>query len=165
MDYSMLKEIEPNLGPSTSFGFRLSSTPLKDYVNPGVGQISRIYSLFVPIHSNSSPHLIEKVNDVTDQEGEGEGNVMDEDEGELIPHKESESDLEMNEEFNQNEKKRKNIDNGVIESFLHPKRIKIGEIIMPKKEKNYLKKEHKSPQKKFPAKDVQPKILHKFKIV
>jgi hypothetical protein len=155
MDYSLLKEIEPNLCPQTSFGFRLSSTPSKDYVNPGVGQISRSYSLFIPMHQNNSPHLIEKVSDVLEQEGEGdvqEGDAMDED---------SAADLvsEMNEGSVNTEKKRKKMDEGIQESFFHPKRIKIGEILLPKKEQNISKKTN------VPKIKSESKVSHKFKIV
>ncbi len=122
----------------------------------GVGQIARIYSLFVPVHPSNTPHLIEKVNDVLTQEGEGEDKN---DESSIITNSEESNDVSMTEN---NEKKRSNMDEGVIDSFLHPKKIKIGEILLPKKELN------KSSLKKVPNStnsNKTPKISHKFKIV
>jgi hypothetical protein len=158
MDYSLLKEIEPNFGPPASFGFRLSSTPSKDYVNPGVGQISRIYSLYIPMHSNNSPHLIEKVNETLEQEGEGESkdDYPMSDAEEL---KGNESDTSENNDSTIIDKKRKKMDEGIRDSFLHPKRIKIGEILLPKKEPNIRKKPRIQTVKS------DSKVSHKFKIV
>jgi hypothetical protein len=157
MDYSLLKEIEPNLGPSPDFGFRLTSTPSRDYVNPGVGQIAQLYSLFVPVHPNNAPHLIEKVNDVLTQEGEGEEqNDVESTSGTFEPSQDS--DMAAPEDSNFSERKRKNMAEGVNESFLHPKKIKIGEILLPKKEpKKLLKKEINGKK--------ESKITHKFRIV
>jgi hypothetical protein len=159
MDYSLLKEIEPNLGPFPGYGLRLSSTPSKDYINPGVGQISRIYSLYVPLHLNNSPHVIEKVNDVMTQDGEGGDS-----EGGDFTNEESTSDnldSETNEEHVLNEKKRKLMDAGISDSFLHPKRIKIGEILLPKT----VKSEKNTKKLSTKPNEIQSKITHKFKIV
>ena len=45
MEYNLLKTIESNLGPTVSSSIypRLTPYPAKDYINPGVGQISRLY--------------------------------------------------------------------------------------------------------------------------
>lgn len=62
MEYNLLKTIEPNLSPivSSSTYPRLTPYPAIDFVNPGLGQIGRLYSFYVPVHSAKSLHNIEK---------------------------------------------------------------------------------------------------------
>ena len=54
MEYNLLKTIEPSIGdivcPNEIYP-RLSPYPAMDFVNPGLGQISRLYSFYVPLHS------------------------------------------------------------------------------------------------------------------
>ncbi len=140
---------------SSDFGFRLTSTPSRDYINPGVGQIAQIYSLFVPVHSNNAPHLIEKVNDVLMQEGEGEEQNDDIKSTSGTFETSQDTDMAIPED---SERKRKNMDDGVNDSFLHPKKIKIGEILLPKKEPQKLLKKEMNSKK-------ESKITHKFKLV
>lgn len=55
MEYKLLKTIEPNLSLTVPNEMmpRLSAYPANDFVNPGLGQISRLYSFYVPLHARS----------------------------------------------------------------------------------------------------------------
>ena len=61
MDYKLQWKIERKIGspyiPSTS-GIRLSPYPAIDYVNPGCD--GKLYQFYVPIHAQSSIHIINK---------------------------------------------------------------------------------------------------------
>ena len=39
---------------------RLSPFPATDYVNPGLGQISRLYSFYVPLYKANNLHALQK---------------------------------------------------------------------------------------------------------
>ena len=97
MEYNLLKTIEPNLGScvSSSTYPRLTPYPATDFVNPGLGQISRLYSFYVRVHSEKNLHTIaKKVNSVADNlEGSGSDNTE-------LPPKEKE---ETNEDTSQTE--------------------------------------------------------------
>lgn len=78
MEYSLLKTITPELAylrPIHPY-VKLSSTPAKDYVNPGLAQTTRLYSFYVPLYSNFNPFEIKKsdTKDIKQQEGFGEVN-------------------------------------------------------------------------------------------
>jgi hypothetical protein len=145
MEYNLLKQIEPNLGFLPYAGFSLSSTPAKDFVNPGVGQLSREFNLFVPLSFETKTHMIQKVGEIInedDQAGEGEdsndNDVMQQDDISVSATNNDENPMEFN------EKKRKNLDPGVYESFMNPKKIKIGKLILPQRPKSEKTKKKQS---------------------
>ena len=123
MEYSNLREIESSIGfVEPSMGFRLTSTPAFDYVNPGVGQVSSEDSIYVPIYSNNSPYAIEKIGS-SNQDGEGA-------KSEDIEMQKGDPESVTN-PLEYNEKKRKLMGTDIHESFLHPKKIKTAKLTLP----------------------------------
>jgi hypothetical protein len=114
MEYNLLKTIEPNLGLQMCphKNPHLTPYPAIDYVNPGLGQVARLYSFYVPLFSNQSPFNIAKKDDNSlSQEGGSEeqtSNESIEDTGSIDPI-----------EFN--ERKRKLMGDAIQSSFMHPK--------------------------------------------
>jgi hypothetical protein len=74
MDYNLQKLIEPSfMRPlSTDSSFFLTPFPATDYINPGIGNIVRLYSFYEQSHGQTSTHSIEKTTDQLDQTGSGE---------------------------------------------------------------------------------------------
>jgi hypothetical protein len=154
MEYNLLKTIENGIGapfiPREQFP-NLSSYPATDFVNPGIGQISRLYSFYVPLYSNRNLHQLQKKNSLENLEGSG---VAEESQSNT---EQTEQEEELNKdplEFNL--EKRKRMGSPVQESFLHPKLIKTDKIIFktPKKSE---KKDTKV------IKDIKSDVKHKFK--
>ena len=150
MEYNLLKTIEPNLNPAISSSIypRLTPYPARDYINPGLGQISRLYSFYVPLFSSHNLHSLTKN---IPENFEGSGNVNENEQGETkndekpIPNEqnaqeESESEpssstkleKQIDDPIKYNEAKRKRLGAPIQESFLHPKLIKTNKIIFPK---------------------------------
>ena len=70
MEYNLLKTIENSVGgnfiPNEKYP-RLSPYPATDFVNPGLGQISRLYNFYVPLPTNYNLHQInKKITNVSD---------------------------------------------------------------------------------------------------
>jgi hypothetical protein len=128
MEYNLLKTIEPTIGgifcPNEMYP-RLSPFPATDYVNPGLGQISRLYSFYVPLHSKETLHMKQKKINILELEGSGSGQKAAEIEQnpEKNENEEIKAQLESDPETF-NELKRKLMGPAVHESFLHPKVIK-----------------------------------------
>ena len=123
MEYNLLKTIEPNLrlqmNPSTHP--RLSQFPAVDFVNPGLGQVARLYSFYVPMQSNYAPLTINKKEDNSvNQEGSGKN--------EKEENEEVESEIETKDfdPLEYNNRKRKLLGEGVQSSFMNPMAIKTG---------------------------------------
>ena len=161
MEYSLLKTIENNIGgpllPKERFP-RLSSFPSTDFVNPGLGQICRLYSFYVPLYSNRNLHELRKKNSLENLEGSGVNEETNLDEKSFEPSEQLEKDpIEFNLE------KRKRLGAAVQESFLHPKIIKTDKIFFAPPEKNEPK-----TQSNLKIKNVQEQqspLKHKFKFV
>lgn len=53
MDYTILKKIERPLGLKVAFtrqyNFQLPKSPALDFINPGLAQINRNYSFYIPL--------------------------------------------------------------------------------------------------------------------
>jgi hypothetical protein len=115
MEYNLLKTIEPNLGlqmcpvPNP----HLTPYPAIDYVNPGLGQAARLYSFYVPLHSNQSPlNIDKKKDDALLQEG-GSSEMTS-----------VETSEDLNEDIDPiefNNRKRKLMGDAIQSSFMHPK--------------------------------------------
>jgi len=140
MEYRLLKTIESSqltLLPKETLP-RLTSYPANNCVNPGLGQIARLYSFYVPLYSNHSLHSISKkepnVEPVDEQEGAGniDMDITKPDlETEQKPKENNVDEFDLNPiEFN--EKKRKLLGAAVHESFIHPKLIKTNKISFSK---------------------------------
>lgn len=115
MEYNLQKTIDTNNGFSFEHfnGNRLTSTPANYFVNPGVGQITRLYSIYVPMYSKVSEHMIEKEKINSDQSGKGEIDDKKED-----IQKNATTDLLDKIET---EKEKPTIDKGIHYSLMHPK--------------------------------------------
>ena len=158
MEYSLLKTIEGNIGglllPKERFP-RLSPYPASDFVNPGLGQISRLYSFYVPLYSNRNLHQVQKKNSLDNLEGTGtqqtEQKAEDEDQESPSVSEQLEKDP-----IDFNLQKRKRMGSPIQESFLHPKIIKTDKI--------FFNKQMKSEKKESKFKDALPlkPLKHKF---
>jgi hypothetical protein len=116
MEYNLQKTIEQNIFhsiPNSTYPI-LTQYPATDFVNPGLGQVSRLYSFYVPLFAQkSSSYEIKKSS--TDEE---------KDPIEIEQTGMGEEDISETEDniLNQlNERKRKKMDDGVYDSFTHPK--------------------------------------------
>jgi hypothetical protein len=135
MEYKLLKTIQSAQGgllvPKETMP-RLTAYPANNCVNPGLGQIARLYSFYVPLYSRSNLHTISKIEPNVDallQEGKGDeseqkiaesvNDVLDTDDNNLNP-------------IEYNDRKRKLMGDAVQESFLHPKLIKTDKIVFSK---------------------------------
>jgi hypothetical protein len=173
MEYRLLKSIEPTQGillPKETLP-RLTAYPANNCVNPGLGQIARLYSFYVPLHSNPNLHSISKNEadveplnvEPLNQEGKGEDSVSDIKTN--IP--ELQKDNEANDEsylnpIDFNERKRKLLGSAVHESFLHPKIIKTDKIVFSKqKPVNKTTSATKSDKSVPPLKPIK----HKFQFL
>lgn len=114
----------------------LIDNPSCDYVNPGIGQISRLYDLYIPIHTES-PFTIAKIDNNEEQAGNGLSEDS-ENKRESIEQSDN-SDVVKSNESNvskiveaKNENLKRKLDMGIFDSFQHPK-IKVGKITLPSK--------------------------------
>ena len=60
MEYKLLKTIEQPIAmmmPNETLP-RLTPYPAYDFVNPGLGQISRLYTFYVPLHRHHSNNTL-----------------------------------------------------------------------------------------------------------
>jgi hypothetical protein len=157
MEYKLLKTIERPLAlmmPNETLP-RLTPFPATDYVNPGIGQISRLFSFYVPLHVQKNLHAIEKKVEIADVEKkidnddnlEGSGNSSDLNE---IETQLTEDPMEFN------EKRRKKMGSPVHNSFLHPQmRVKTNHV--------YFNNVHKkNTEIKNNVKSASKNIKHKF---
>jgi hypothetical protein len=166
MEYKLLKTIETNqmnLIPKQPLP-RLTPYPSDNCVNPGLGQIARLYSFYVPLYSRSNLHTIKKHEpNVEAVNQEGKGNETDEDlKNENPTFSQNESDLQNDNNLtplDYNERKRKLMDLGVHESFLHPKLIKTDKIVFSK---SHVKTDSKELNKNTEKKPNVKYLKHKF---
>lgn len=129
MDYTILRNITPL--PSFVFNtqrrFDLPKNPSIDYVNPGIGFVTKIFDFYVPLYSQNYSYAIEKkdndgdeiINDIIDAEkqaGKGEPENIAEaiDESNNV-------ERDQNESVQSSNKNKKRLDDGIFESFMHPK--------------------------------------------
>jgi len=164
MEYRLLKTIEssqPLLLPKETMP-RLTPYPANNCVNPGLGQIARLYSFYVPLYSKSHLHEIhknkpnvEEAHLSLNQEGKGQEEKI---QTALETPENSETKNEDDElnpiEFN--ERKRKQLGSAIQESFLHPKVIKTDTILLQKP-----KKQTKSVSENQDNNKLKP-LKHKF---
>ena len=62
----------------TGLHFRLTSTPANNFVTPGIGQITKLYRFYTPLHSRKPTHAIEKqITTSLNQEGSGKAEEED----------------------------------------------------------------------------------------
>jgi hypothetical protein len=164
MEYSLLKTIENGIGcpfiPNESYP-RLTPFPATDFVNPGLGQISRLHDFYVPLYSNRHLHeKHKKVNNLDNLEGSGvsENETVDTNDQIMKDQDNLVNDLKED-PVSFNLEKRKRLGDAIHESFLHPKLIKTDTLI--------LKKPVKSETTKPQSTNHYPKsiVKHKFKLL
>jgi hypothetical protein len=153
MEYNLLKTIEPSLQriftSSPSFSHMLTPFPAHDFVNPGLGNICRQYSFYMPIHTIHDVHTKSKQesqNEENLQLGSGESknnetnevindtnDTMKSNLEELL--KQSKPLVNSDNPVEYNERKRKQMGDEIHQSFLHPNFVKTSKIIIdsPKK--------------------------------
>ena len=170
MEYNLLKTIESSVGtnfiPTEKYP-RLSPYPASDFVNPGLGQICRLHSFYVPLYTNKSLHEKQKTNTLENLEGSGSIEKANEstetpESTETVESKDlTNSANSTSGEIDPNEfnfEKRKRLGPAIQESFLHPKLIKTDKILF----KAPLKSERKFKPK---ATNQNTTVKHKFKLL
>ncbi len=167
MEFRLLKTIEATqrtLLPKETLP-RLTAYPANNCVNPGLGQIARLYSFYVPLYSNRNLHSISKNApdvDAVDQEGSG---IDPQEEQKNDDQFSTDNDIHLN-PVAFNEKKRKLLGSAVQESFLHPKVIKTNKIIFSKDKNEKVADDSKTKQSKTMQSKNPPKLIkHKFQFI
>lgn len=139
MDFSILKSIvnPPYYVFPTQRKFNLPSNPHIDYINPGIGFVTKKYDFYIPIHGNRlKQHSIVKKDNETFtideknaelQEGKGEVDSNN------ITEKLDNNDISSHvlPQLNTNQSK-KRMNNEIFEAFMHPK-IKVAKLTFDKK--------------------------------
>ncbi len=106
---------------------RLSQFPATDFVNPGLGQIARLYSFYVPMQSNYSLLTINKKVEENNQEGSGiDKSTYDEVDLDTNSDNSDTFSSDNIDPVEYNNRKRKLLGDGVQSSFMNPKPIKTG---------------------------------------
>ena len=152
MDYKVQKWMNNFSFLSKQSFPRLSSTPAKTFVDPGLARIAPLYQLYVPITAKkgSTHEITKKIDDTNSVPMTGTGLIQPEPQP---PKVEDES---------------KKLSDGVLYSFLHPK-IETDKIVFETKSKNVKDKNLKRSANKQ-VKDItevkkpkiEKKMLHKF---
>ena len=174
MEYNLRKTIEPSLQriftPSTSFTHLLTPFPARDFVNIGLGNTSRQYSFYLPMHTQPDVHTKAKkdsLNNENVQEG-GSETSNDEliDESKDITHVLKKSQPLFNEDnpIEYNERKRKLMGDDIHDSFLHPSFVKTSKITFPSTATKSVKKpsNNSAPKTSTLTMPKTKEIKHKF---
>lgn len=130
----------------------LSSFPSLDFVNPGIGNIIQPYGLFVPMHVHGSSHKKTKLKSLSNEENfsnqEGGGDTKEIPKDESSMKKEEEDKIRVVDQLNQSIKEKLS-DDGIYESFLHPRAIKTGTIVLKRERKQSSEQAGKGEAKKI----------------
>ncbi len=132
MDIRFLQTYTPNVGYLFPRNFvTFSSTPSKNIVSPGIGQIFKSPSVFIPIYGLKSTHLIEKVVQNGGSNSDLEINSSD--------NLQSKTSVENSEKANnhfeiESDRKRKKMPDAIKNSFQNPV-IKTATLNLSKKRK------------------------------
>lgn len=173
MDFNVQRYLDPSFidrcNPISPFPYH------RNFITPGIGQIVRWNSPYVPIYSHSDYSNIQKKISIDNgdankviQQGSGEGEILPIENEKETPLSENETNLDDNNESEMdiakyNSKKRKLLNNDTLfNSFQHPILIKTGKISLVKSEKQ------KKNDLKISKKEEKPKtkeVQHKFKFV
>lgn len=163
MEYNLLKTIESPLSSSVTKQIipRLSPYPATDYVNPGLGQISRLYNFYVPLPANYNLHHIKKKVANVSENLEGFGKADSDRTNEEEHISQDEDPIQFN------EVKRKRLGESIQESFLHPKLIKTNKITFASETSKPKKPSEKSKSTltKIEPLKVEKTVKHKFQLI
>lgn len=161
MEYSLLKTILPQISnsmPLTPY-VRLTSTPSRDLVNPGIGQISRLYSFYTPLPGLHNPFEINKLGESKKINQSGFG-----DSDEIADNNEKiettiENDNTLIDELPDNN----SLNDGIKESFSYPK-IQVKKIIFHSDKKSGITKKASKEALQRKVKNMSIK-KHNFNII
>lgn len=155
MDYSILKTIEPlpyYMFP-TQRRFDLPSNPHIDYINPGVGLAAKSFNLYIPVYANRFRYNMSKKdpicsetapNNAVKQGGSGNENIDFKNDSDIISSEMIPS--------NSNTKGHKRLNEGILDSFKHPK-IKTAKLVF------------ETSKADKPISSKSKKIAHNFSVV
>jgi hypothetical protein len=131
MEFNLQKTVEQNLfqyyvvkqtNPS------LSSNPGHNFIVPGAGNVLSYPTFFVPLHNPQNPHVVTKSVELAEnQEGLGleqsrnENNDQSTSVGREAPKQFAPENNELLDPNDQNGRKRKLMDQSVLEAFVHPR--------------------------------------------
>jgi hypothetical protein len=149
MEYNLQKSITSSLNDLLlpPYGRQpLTSFPARDYVTPGIGQITSLYSFVVPLYSEISPYNIKKQVEIIqgDQIGSGTESStiepstslpMSSTVSPLMNDPKESVEVETKPNIEENERKRKLLGDGIEQSFLHPKVFKTKTVTLEQKSK------------------------------
>jgi len=181
MEYRLAKTLDSSgIFLSNRSHVNLLNSPLKDYINPGIGQATRLYSLYVPTYNLQPKFTIDKEGQKQEDfssKQEGFGNVELEDQQEIVEEPKNDPEinliktnlspnLQKNEPESVDLKRKLPMNEGIISSFQHPK-IKVSKLNFPNsKETSYESDNVIIKKKKEENKKKQEKRLeHKFKVI
>lgn len=167
MEYNLLKTILPqvlNGMPATPY-VRLTSTPSRDLINPGMGQISRLYSFYTPLPGLHNPYEINKL-DKTNNHQEGFGDINQTDDKTDNVHIDNNPPLIENENsLSETLPETTETNDGLVESFQHPT-IKVKKVIFNSENKLKDKTSKKTLQRKELKQPLKQTIKkHKFNVI
>lgn len=169
MEYGLLKTISPqlmNYMPHTPY-VNLTSTPSIDLINPGLGQISRLYSFYTPLSGIHSPYQISKlqknVNKI-DQKGYGENEIKDQEIENASNIDTKDKEIPNEQEIQSiTDKKNSELSDGLLDSFQHPS-IKVKQVVFnsAKSGKSTFSKSKELKQRQVKVKSLKS---HNFSII
>jgi hypothetical protein len=174
MEYNLQKQITSSdfhlIVPSSSRP-SLTSFPARDFVTPGVAQITSLYSFYVPLYSESSLYNIQKNQNIDliqgNQVGSGvEKEMQDLAQDETLINTPNETLINKpNESLESlNADRKRKLSEGIEHSFLHPKIFQTKTVhIEQKSHPKKLKPDIKADTSK-PKTSKETVIKHKFKI-
>ena len=162
MEYNLQKTLNDN-SDFDSYNGDDFSTDLFDSVTPGIGQIVPDDDFIVPLYNNSDFTTIMKEDnlDTLEQIGGGQDEDLEQQENDQSSEAITQTNLTDSSEL---ERKRKQMDPEIYESFMHPKLFKTNTLSFDshKKEK---KKDLKTEKEKEKIKQIGGKASkHKFNV-
>ena len=160
MEYNLQKTLD-----TTEFDFDFESQIFDDEI-PGIGQVVPFDNVIVPLYHNADLTTIIK-GDNSEQLGSGNVKETSEiDEGgqksdnEVLPDEQLNTDVETNTTSEiETGTKRKQLDNSIYESFMHPKMFKTKTVEFTPQVSQVLTKTNND------LKENSKKLKHKFKIL
>jgi hypothetical protein len=168
MEYNVLKSFETNFGYTGDFDMFND-----DLIIPGIGQILSFSSLIVPLHNIHDETKIEKqteIGTVNEQSGAGNGElnptVSDLSEVAEVSNLDKIEHASTNIEDTTealNDRKRKQMDPSIYNSFMHPKMFKTHKISL-EKPSNVTKNKLFNKDTSTSSKKIKNNVNHKFNL-
>lgn len=154
MDFNVARQIDSSCNPLPfSNTFYISSSPSLDFVNPGVSNIARIHSHYVPIYQNSSNVKTKKI-ESTELVGGGSDKLQEQNGGSEMNKNDTTSEL--------NNSILSKLDSKVKSSFLNPHFVETGSININSRKRPGPSSQKESQQSIVPSKKSFKTVPHKF---